>query len=189
MSFRSWNTDWAITWGMRCSVMFICVKTCSTEEGVRVTAQTWGRRLNSDLSRHIKDCQHVICYLNFLTRKKKRKKIHIHIYIYIYIYTVYVRWHTYRTERPVPKRFSTNMCSVTPLIFYRAISFSSFKTVNRTTKTIQRETEEYSKPIFLVDRGNKSYLCVKLVWTFSRRDYLHTLNVKSHTLPLKIWGQ
>ncbi len=34
MSFHSWNTDWAITCGMRCSVMFICVKTSSTEEGM-----------------------------------------------------------------------------------------------------------------------------------------------------------
>ncbi len=53
MSFRGWNTDWAITRGMRCSVMFIRVKTSSTEEGMmaftraplctslrRVTAQT-----------------------------------------------------------------------------------------------------------------------------------------------------
>ncbi len=48
MSFRGWNTDWAITWGMRCSVMFIRVKTSNTEEGMmaftslrRVTTQTW----------------------------------------------------------------------------------------------------------------------------------------------------
>ncbi len=36
MSFRGWNTDWVITWGMRCSVMFIRVKTSSrpTEEGM-----------------------------------------------------------------------------------------------------------------------------------------------------------
>ncbi len=34
MSFRGWNTDWAITWGMRCSVMFIRVKTSSKEEGM-----------------------------------------------------------------------------------------------------------------------------------------------------------
>ncbi len=53
MSFGGWNTDWAITWGMRCSVMFIHVITSSTEEGMiaftraplctslrRVTAQT-----------------------------------------------------------------------------------------------------------------------------------------------------
>ncbi len=36
MSFCGWNTDWAITWGMRCSVMFIHVKTSSTEEGMIV---------------------------------------------------------------------------------------------------------------------------------------------------------
>ncbi len=53
MSFHGWNTDWAITWGMRCSVMFILIKISSTKEGViaftcaplctslrRVTAQT-----------------------------------------------------------------------------------------------------------------------------------------------------
>ncbi len=34
MSFRGWNTDWGITWGMRCSGMFIHVKTSSTEEGM-----------------------------------------------------------------------------------------------------------------------------------------------------------
>ncbi len=51
MFFRGWNTDWAITWGMRCLVMFICIKTSS--KGIiaftraplctslrRVTAQT-----------------------------------------------------------------------------------------------------------------------------------------------------
>ncbi len=34
MFFREWNTDWGITWGMRYSVMFICIKTSSKEEGM-----------------------------------------------------------------------------------------------------------------------------------------------------------
>ncbi len=145
MSFCGWNTDWAITWGMRCSVMFVCVKNSSTEEGMiaftraplctslqRIMAQTREpeliaaalvmlvlglyqhvyepsrsgspRRLYSDLSCHIKDCQNAIYYLNFL--KKIYKKI-------LYPFGT----HASRTERPVPKRFGTNMFTVTPLIY------------------------------------------------------------------------
>ncbi len=143
MSFHGWNTDWAITWGMRCSVMFIRVKTSITEEGMimftraplctslrRVTAQTRepeliaAARVNacvgfisahfwsvpeaalqgSDLSCHIKDCQNAIYYLNFLG-KKINKKI-------LYSFGT----HAYRTERPLPKRFGMNTCTVTPLI-------------------------------------------------------------------------
>ncbi len=145
MSFRGWNTDWAITWGMRCSVLFIRVKTSSIEEGMmafthamlcaslwRITAQTQepeliaAARVNacvgfipparfwtvpeealqgvlySDLLCHIKDCQNAIYYLNFLKK---------------YIYILYsFGTHAYRTERPVPKRFGTNTCTVTPLV-------------------------------------------------------------------------
>ncbi len=152
-SFCGWNTDWAITWGMRCSVMFIRVKTSSRGRNDRVhsrsallkSAARHGsdmetgadrgrssqclclvytssflnrprsgspRRLYSDLSCHIKDCQNTIIYLNFLKKTKKKpvfvwytcipnKKTrtktvwyeyvyryfhNIYIYIYIYIY-------------------------------------------------------------------------------------------------------
>ncbi len=40
MSFRGWNTDCVITWGMRCSVMFIRVITSSTEEGMIAFSRT-----------------------------------------------------------------------------------------------------------------------------------------------------
>ncbi len=149
MSFQGWNTDWAITWDMRCSVMFIHVKTSSIEEGMiaftrtplctslrHVTAQTREpelisatrvnacvytstflnrprsgspRRLYSDLSCHIKHCQNGTYYLNFLKEEKKK----------MYSFST----HAYRTERPVPKRFGTNTCTVTPLI-YRCISIN-----------------------------------------------------------------
>ncbi len=36
MSFHGWNTNRAITWGMRLSVMFTHVKTTSTVEGMNV---------------------------------------------------------------------------------------------------------------------------------------------------------
>ncbi len=140
-----WLKHWVITWGIRCSVMFVCVKTSSTEEGMiaftraplctslqRIMAQTREqeliaaalvmlvlglcqhvsepsrsgspRRLYSDLSCHIKDCQNAIYYLNFL--KKINKKI-------LYPFGT----HASRTERPIPKRFGTNMFTVTPLIY------------------------------------------------------------------------
>ncbi len=57
------------------------------------------RRLYSNLSCHIKDCQNAIYYLKFL-----KKKIYI-----LYSFGT----HAYRTERPVPKRFGTNTCTVT----------------------------------------------------------------------------
>ncbi len=48
--FRGWNTNWAITWGMRCSVMFICAKrkewSCSLS--LCVTAQTRELELIAD---------------------------------------------------------------------------------------------------------------------------------------------
>ncbi len=52
------------------------------------------RRLYSNLSCHIKDCQNAICSLNFLRGKTK-----------LYSFGT----HAYQTERPVPKRFGINV--------------------------------------------------------------------------------
>ncbi len=65
------------------------------------------RCLYSDLSCHIKDYQNGMYYLNFLKRN-------------LYSFGT----HVYRTERPVPKRFGMNTCTVTPL-FDRNLSFES----------------------------------------------------------------
>ncbi len=60
------------------------------------------RRLYSDLSCHIKDCQNAIYYLNFLKKQKTK----------LYSFGT----SAYRTERPIPKRFGTYTCNVTPQI-------------------------------------------------------------------------
>ncbi len=150
MSFCGWNTDWAITWGMRCSVMFIHVKTSSTEEGMivftraplchhctslrRVTAQAQepeliaAARVNAcigfiparfwtvpeaALQRVYTAICHAtktvktpfIIWISFKKKKKKKKKLFS------------FGTHAYRTERPIPKRFGTNTCTVSPLIY------------------------------------------------------------------------
>ncbi len=108
MSFRGWNTYWVITRGMRCSVMFIHVKMSSTEEGMmaftraRVTAQngnrSWSRLLESML-------------VLGLYQNRPRSGSPRRLYSDLSWYT-----HAYRTERPVPKQFDANTCSVTPLV-------------------------------------------------------------------------
>ncbi len=104
MSFRSWNTNWAFTWGMRCSVMFILVKTSSTEEGMIaftrarcVTAQT--REQGLIAAARVNACVGFIPALFWIWTVPEAQKVHV-----------------YRTERPVPKQFGTNTCTVTPLI-------------------------------------------------------------------------
>ncbi len=62
------------------------------------------RRLYSDLSCHIKDCQNAIYYLNFLKNKIKYCIRSVHVY---------------RTERPVPKRFGKNMCTLHPYYIHK----------------------------------------------------------------------
>ncbi len=76
--FRGWNTNGAITWGMRCSVMFIRAKrkewSCSLS--LRVTAQTREPELIAAKSR--KTCMEMVWYEYMCC---------LYIYIYIYIIT------------------------------------------------------------------------------------------------------
>ncbi len=133
MSFCGWNTDWAITWGMRCSAMFIRVKTSSKEEGMiaftrapvchhwtslrRVTAQTRDPELFA--------AARVNARVRFIPARfwTVPEAALQGVYTVIChptsktVKTAFIIWFSwkkkYRNERPIPKRFGTN----TPLIF------------------------------------------------------------------------
>ncbi len=139
MSFHGWNTVWAITWGTRCSVMFIRIKTSSTEEGMQAlrSAQVCGvlrlRHGNRSWSRPLESMLVLGLYQHVSEPSQKRlSKVFIQQSVMphqrlskrhslfefpekikiLYLFGT----HAYRTERPVPKRFGTTTCTVTPLI-------------------------------------------------------------------------
>ncbi len=124
--FRGWNTNWAITWGMRCSVMFIRAKrkewSCSLSAADRGRSnqclclvytstflnrpKSFPMRLYSNLSCYIKDYQNGNYCFNFLEKK------------ILYSFGTYA----YRTERPVWKRFGTNTCTVIYIYIYISLN-------------------------------------------------------------------
>ncbi len=102
-SFCNWTTDLAITWDVH-SCLFRN-KTSNKEE--------WGdhahslsallleqRLLYNNLSRHIKERQNGIYFLNVLKQLNDL-----------------FGTHAYQTERPVPKILGRNTCTATPLLY------------------------------------------------------------------------
>ncbi len=135
----------SMRWGMRLSVMFIRVKTSSTEEGMIAFT-----RLHKSAARHGShtgtgaDCgcsSQCLCWVytrlparfwtvpevalqcvytlicHATSKTVKTDFLFILIFSEKKIYILYsFGTHAYRSERPVPKRFGTNMCTVTPLV-------------------------------------------------------------------------
>ncbi len=139
MSFRGWNTDWAITWGMICSVTFICIKTSSIED--RMMALRSGQvcaRHGSDTGTgadrgRLSQCLCWVYSSTFLKLNRPRSGSPKWVFIQPYVMPhqrlskrhllfEYAEkkilfsfcTHAYRTERPVPKRFGKNMCTLHP---------------------------------------------------------------------------
>ncbi len=117
-------------WGMRCSVMFIRVKTISAKEGMiaftlaprRITAQTWEPKLIA--AARVNACVGFIPPARFWSKPFIQRSVMPHqrlskrhllfeIPVVKKNVNVFVR---YTTERPVPKRLGTNTCTVTPLL-------------------------------------------------------------------------
>ncbi len=121
MSFCGWNTDWAITWGMRCSVMFIRVKTSSTEEGMITFTHAllctslrciYGSDTGTGADRgRSSQC---LCWVSEAAPRGVYTAI-CHATSKT-VKTPFVIWISWKKLNKVPKRFVTNTCTVTPLV-------------------------------------------------------------------------
>ncbi len=145
-NLRGWNTDWAITWGTRCSVMFICVKT-------KVKRKEWSRSLafrSAIKARHESAARHgsdtgtgaargrstqCLCWVytsTFLKHPRSGfqgiKTAICHATSKTVKNSIYYLNLLERKKKKkycslfvpytcVPKQFGTNTCTVTPLVF------------------------------------------------------------------------
>ncbi len=119
-SFHAWNTDCAITCGLRCSFSLFCVKTSSKRKGwsrsLALRAAVWTEAFIQRSVRHITEHQNGIYCLNFL---KKITIWNIRL-CFLSKETVYKTGNFQWAVRPLSKIFGTNTCSLPfhPLYIY-----------------------------------------------------------------------
>ncbi len=93
---------------------FFHVKTSSKEEGmIALRAGIWGVYKRS-VSPHQRASKHIYC-LNFLKKMDIIWKMRLCFLSKVMLYLFDT--HAYRTERPIPKIFSMNTCTITSLQF------------------------------------------------------------------------